>query len=456
MKRRNTRGAVSRTSTIAGPASACARLGWPIFWVRVLLIGLLVALISCRSIELSNPSDQKDLFAPATEFQTPSQIRSPELMDSASEEWQNFENLRVFWVNSYQEDDPWSMQLRTGILETLARAGYSLADKTLAFEAFHIEGTYYDLPDILPITERAMTAIEAFGPDVVVVSDEEAIRALVPRISNFGLPIIFCGLNGSPQDEYLNHPNVTGVLERPHLLQTIRVAQDFLAIDTQDPDVGEPRYLILSDGSLSGQVSAAVIHDVIYNESTGARVVPPVDVLVSSQWEDWQTLFLQASERSAETGDPGLDFVLVLHYHTIKGKTEERDLATTSTSNGPYLSPHEVMSWILENSPVPIFGLWDFAISDGAVAGLVISGYDQGAAAADIAVQIIRGTDIASIEVRAPSRNLLAMNLAAAQAWGLQIPIQFAMAARVYRTLPIDLSRFDSDRSDIRHMQGGQ
>jgi hypothetical protein len=245
-------------------------------------------------------------------------------------------------------------------------------------------------------------------------------------------------------------------LERPHLPQTVRVAQDFLAVDTQDAEVWEPRYLILSDDSLSGQVSAAVIHDRIDNEVENAYVVPPVDVLVSSQWEDWQAVFRQASELAVGTGDPGLDFVLLLRYHTIKGKTEERGQATTSTSNGQYLSPHEVMGWIVENSPVPVFGLWDFAISDGAVAGLVISGYDQGAAAADIAVQIIRGTDVASIEVRAPSRNLLAMNLAAARAWELQIPVQFAMAARVYRTLPTDLSGFDSDRSVIRHVQGGQ
>jgi hypothetical protein len=466
-----------RSMALSNEMSACARSWLWIFWVRVFLIVGMTTLISCSA-------------ASSRRQQLPSDDISLGLPDSSSEVWRGSneaqgldaaapESLRVFWVNSYHADDAWSMQLRTGILETLARAGYSFADKTLEFEAFHIEGVYYeDLADILPMTSRAVMAMEAFAPDVVVVSDEEAIHTFIPRISDPHLPIVFCGLNGSPQGDYLNRPNVTGVLERPHLLQTLRVAQDFLSsLDSQGDveqavgqtsDVRESRYLIVSDGSLSGQVSAAVIHDIIYNDLTNSYIVPPADILVDNQWESWQALFARISERVAESGDPGLDFVLLLRYHTVKAEgfaqdhyTYQAPAASATSEDERYLLPQEVMRWLLENSPVPVFGLWDFAISDGAVAGLVISGYDQGAAAADIIVQIAQGVSIASIEIRSPSRSLLAMNLAAAREWGMQIPVQFAMAARVYRTLPRDSRDHSSlgshsGLSDIRHLQGGQ
>ncbi len=315
------------------------------------------------------------------------------------------EPLHIVWVNSYRADDPWSLQIQSGVLEMLARSGYSIAEDTLVWDALHMGvAQHISEREIEPIAEDMVAKIEELQPDLVMVSDDEAARAVIPRYPHTDMPFVFCGLNGDLVAHDLVRPNVTGVLETLRPVETVKIARAFVG--------NTGNYMLLSDASPANKDSAVHAFQELVADDPAA---PRPEFWMTARWQMWQELVLGAED---------LDFIVLVSSNFVWDNV------------GRYVEQEELMAWMVENSPVPVFALSNQAVFQGAVAGLVPYGYDQGVAAAEIAVQIVQGSPPASIDVTPAQRNLLVMNLAAAYNWNLPIPIAFPLAARVYRTLP--------------------
>lgn len=355
-------------------------------WKRVLLLGAALWLVACQS-------------SGGTGFNLPP---TPTAVPAA--------HLRLFWVDSYSADNPWSAQIRLGLVETLARQGYAQPQGNFELGEFHLE-----LQEQLTLTEvetrmgEAMAAVDAFAPDVLVVSDDEAVKTLVPHYAGASFPVVFCGLNGELAPAALAGANVTGVLELPRVEQTLRIAQAFM------PEAR--RFLFLGDASPSGlSVLVSVLDQLKMSNPLGAA---EPQLSVTSDWTFWQQAVLSETT--------GVDFILLGRYDQLY------------RPDGRQLPPVEVMRWTWAQSPVPVFALWDSAVQEGAVGGLTITGYEQGAEAARLVVQILGGQPPATLTPHAPPRNLLAVNLASAQHWQLPIPVQFPLTAQIYRSQPAPL-----------------
>ncbi len=314
------------------------------------------------------------------------------------------QTIRLVWVSSYHNRDPWTLQIQTGILETLARNGYSLAEGTLEWKPIYMDVTQSPLAsDMTPVADLVIARVQAFNPTVVIVSDDEAIRTVIPRYPDARLPFVYCGLNSDPQEYDLVRPNVTGVLEVVRPEQNLEIARAFVG--------GSGRYLILSDASVSGKIMARNI----YQTLKAYRPESPPAFRVTSEWEVWQNVVLQAGN---------YDFILLT------------SVSYAQDSEGNDMDQATLLAWMLENSPVPFFAVSSEAIRHGAVAGLTPSGYAQGARAAELTLRIVQGTSPAAIPVDASGRSALLMNLAAARKWELPIPVTFPLVAEVYRVLP--------------------
>lgn len=321
------------------------------------------------------------------------------------------DDLRLFLINGYGAESFWASQMQTGLLETLARRGYSVAEKNLVWSTLHMDaGGPLTVAGHRALTEEAIAAIQAFAPDVVVVAGDEAAAAIILQYPDATMPFVFCGLKGDPRDYALVQPNVTGVLERYQPAQTVAMARDF---------IGEAdAYMLLSDASLSGRAGAELAYARALNE------VPETHELllrVVGTWSQWQAVVLE------ETAT--MDFIILGSYQAILDDVHDV---------GRYVEGDRVMEWMVTRAPVPVFALSNDAVVRGAVGGLVSSGYAQGETTAPVAVQVAQGASPGAISARAPYRNLLAMNLPAARNWGLPIPVSFPLAARVYRTFPAD------------------
>lgn len=316
------------------------------------------------------------------------------------------DTLRLFWVNSYTEDDFWSQQVRTGILETLARGGYASVDDTLEMETFHMGMRQVSvIDDVRPAALQAIERLADFQPDIVIVSGDEATRTIIPLYFDPTLPFVFCGFSGDLNQYGLDLLNVTGVVEALHPVQTVAMAYAFVE-DAQ-------QYMVLGDGSVSGKARALSAYSALGQSQYGAST--PLFRMVET-WSRWQTTVLEDASQ--------VDFILLASYQGIVD------------DSGQLIDEQEVMTWMLDNSPVPVFALSNIAIINGAVGGLVSYGYEEGVSVGEVVIRLAAGEMPADIPIRGPARNLLAVNLAATRRWNLRIPITFPLAARIYSTLP--------------------
>jgi ABC-type uncharacterized transport system substrate-binding protein len=310
--------------------------------------------------------------------------------------------LRLFLVNSYTEDDPWSQQVRIGILDALEREGYATVDGTLEIEAFYMDVRQVSvLYEATPAALRAVERLAEFEPDIVIVSGDEATRTIIPLYFDPTLPFVFCGVNSAQSLVGLDYVNVTGILESQHPVQTVALAYA-LVEDAQ-------QYMVLGDGSVSGKARALSAYGALLQSEYAA---PMPRFRMAPTWLQWQKAVLEdASE---------VDFILLASHQGV------------TDAAGGLIDEKEVITWMLENSPVPIFALTDVAIVNGAVGGLVSYGYEEGVAVGQVVLRLAAGERPADIPIHRPARNLLAINLAATRRWNLRIPITFPIAARIY------------------------
>ncbi len=92
-------------------------------------------------------------------------------------------------------------------------------------------------------------------------------------------------------------------------------------------------------------------------------------------WDLWQQAILNSKKE-------GYDAIFVGLYHRIFRKSGKRLPAETA------------MKWISDNTPVPPFAFWEFAVGhEKTIGGLVVSGQEHGEEAARIAQKILEGVN---------------------------------------------------------------
>ncbi len=314
--------------------------------------------------------------------------------------------LRLFLVNSYAEDDFWSQQVRTGILETLARGGYTSVDGTLEMETFHMDVRQVSvIYEATPAALRAVEKLMEFEPDIVIVSGDEATRTIIPLYFDPTLPFVFCGVNSARSLEGVDYANVTGILESQHPVQTVALAYALIE--------GAQQYMVLGDGSVSGKARALSAYGALLQSEYGT---PAPRFRMAPTWAQWQRTVLEEAS--------GVDFILLASHQGV------------TDAAGQLIDEKEVIAWMLENSPVPVFALTNIAIINGAVGGLVSYGYEEGVSVGEVVLRLAAGEQPADIPIHGPERNLLAINLASTRHWNLRIPVTFPIAARIYSSLP--------------------
>ncbi len=302
------------------------------------------------------------------------------------------DRLRLLWITGYPLDDPRTTQLQVGLREYLGAQGYGIPYGNLQLETYYLASA--------PSLPAAVADVQAFAPDIAVVSGDEAVQTFIPAYPDPTLPFVYCGLHGDPAVYHVDLPNVTGVLARPRITETLRLAHAFL------PEAQRFMLLTAADGE------AAILVESLQqqSEALGLFVTAP-QVRLPESWEAWQQVVLAESAL--------VDFIVVADYHTLRD------------TSGVLVRSRDVLQWTVENSPSPVFGLWQQTIIDGAVGGLTLSLPQQGAAAAARVIHIVAGASPAALPPAPPPHNLLSVNLAAASRWGLQIPLELVLAAQI-------------------------
>jgi len=373
---------------------------WETLLFLVLLLGLVVLnpLVGCMPTPLY-PTPLYPTPAPTTPLLTVTTTRNePEL-------------LRLFIIYSGDISPVWASQVRTGIIEALVGdSGYRIGETLLLAD--------YQLPvDIGTLVAPGKTAIseaialsQDFAPTVVVTVGNQATRQIVQAYPDPNQPIAFCSFSGNVLASGLSRANVTGVLELPYPIQTARLAASLVPDSSRS--VVTNRFMVLGDVSSTDAVSTETIFNTLLKD-------PPYPALPiwrqTDDWDEWQAFVAESSS---------VDFVILGKYDHVRD------------ASGNLVSPDEVLRWTLLNSTVPVFGMWHSTVTSGAVAGLVLSGGEQGKAVANLALKIAGGADPAVLLPQRPERNVLALNLAAARHWELLPSFELLVTASFGGTFP--------------------
>jgi ABC-type uncharacterized transport system substrate-binding protein len=296
---------------------------------------------------------------------------------------QSVAGKKVLFVNSYHEGYPWSDGEEQGAKTALKGSGVEL-------RFFRMDTKrHQDEPYRKQAGERAKAEIEAFKPDLVIVSDDPAVKYLLQAyFKNGKIPFVFCGVNWDASKYGLPYANATGIVEIAPVKQLVANLRamakggriGYLTVDSETERIEGPAY----------------------TKTLGA---PFATELYAKTFAQWKEGFVRMQSQA--------DFVLLGNMAGINDWNEA-----------------EGKAFVLANAKVPVGAAYDFMMPY-AMLGLTKIEEEQGAWAGQTALAILRGAAPASIPIAANSQSKIFMNVKLAQAAKLVFRPEIVRTAQV-------------------------
>ena len=269
--------------------------------------------------------------------------------------WHSFSySQNILIVESYTQDYRWDAQYIQAIKDKL---GQQHSISVMALDTKRLDKTLWE--------EKAMNIMAKIAnnkPDVVILGDDNAMSLMAEKMVTKDIPVVFLGVNGTAvQHPILNHPLVTGILERPFFAQSIRHLRKVLK--------KRDRFLILMDDSPTMQNAV----NEYFGESRQSTLYgSQLNIMLTNDKARWIQSIIEAEDN--------YDAIIIGTHHTIRDEA------------GNYVTPNELMQLAFKESSIPIFSFWDIFIGEQQGAGgFTVSAYHEGTSAARLASMILSG-----------------------------------------------------------------
>lgn len=278
---------------------------------------------------------------------------------------------QVLILNSYHKGLSWTDNIVTGI-ETVLKSDTEGKNVELHYEYMDTK-RYYGEKYFRKLAETFAEKYRREHFDLVIVSDNDAFdfvrtygRKLFPS-----LPVVFCGVNNYKDSMLAGHPLFTGVAEDTDVVSTISVA---LKLHPRSR-----RVVVVGDKTTTGLAMKQEILDVVPDFRDRAEFVFIED--------------FDLDELVAKVRDLPRDSIILL---TVVNRDRK----------GNFFAYEESLALIHPAAKVPIYSFWDFYLGKGIVGGMLTSGLQQGKSAAEMALRILKGENVARIPILKKSPNL--------------------------------------------------
>jgi ABC-type uncharacterized transport system substrate-binding protein len=287
----------------------------------------------------------------------------------------------ILLIESYHTDYDWDISYKKALTD-------NLADHTIT--VFEMDTKRLPANMHQKKADEAWEKYKELKPDYVILGDDSALKYLGEKLAKTHTPTIFLGINNNPRNYFENNAlpkNMTGILERPLLNRSVVQIKDILP-QTQ-------KILILFDNGITSQSS-------VTPEMKSGKIG---NIIVKSELIETGAAWKKAVQ-NAKT--EGFDAIIVGLYQTLKDE------------NGDSIPADDILSWTNENSELPLFALWNFAVGKGKTAGgIVLDGYKMGEAAAKHTNEVISGT-IPSVKINKDGTPIFSKF--ELERWGITIP----------------------------------
>lgn len=302
---------------------------------------------------------------------------------------------RVLIVHSYHASQ------KEHVVEMNRGIGAALADLPLEQRFYYMDTKRRTSEEWKKEAGREAGMLMAqFRPQVVITMDDNAQEYFARSHAGAPAPpyFVFGGLNGEPARYGFPAANVTGVLERPIVGESIKLLQKIV------PSVN--KLLILSDKS----------------ETTDAFVA------------FCKSLSLPATVVAYEQPRTLDEFRAVLENY--RGQVDAIGLYVIRTIARSAADPskvpeQELVGLINGHYRIPTVGFYDSAAESGLLCAISVSMWEQGYEAGLITRGILAGKKPADYPVRSTGKGRIQLNLRTAEQLGLQLPYELIKRAEV-------------------------
>ncbi len=200
--------------------------------------------------------------------------------------------------------------------------------------------------------------------DVIIISDNDALEYmnLYHKTIYKNTPLVFCGINGFTKNLTQKLINTTGIAE------IYDIVEDIKAIKQIHPNLKKINFLL--DNTTTGKV----IKELIRKDSLEIESMTSFDILND-------ITFFELKESVSKTRDNEIFYLLPFN----------RD------KNGEFLSFKNLSKLLQKYSKSPVYTPISSFLGHGVVGGKIVSGFDQGRMAAQMAIQILNKTETSEI-----------------------------------------------------------
>ena len=267
--------------------------------------------------------------------------------------------FKVLVVMSYEKTYPWTKEVKEGLESVLADSCH--------LKYFYLN-TKTDWESGPKRAKKAYALFKAFKPDGVIAADDDAQSMfVVPYLKDaVPTPVIFCGVNAQAEKYGYPASNVTGVLEREPMKESLLLLSQLV------PSV--KRFCFISKSSPTAKA---------------------VDMQLEDEKDEYPIKFI--GMRAANTMHQALITVRKLKqkcdallYVTMEGLPDK---------HGKPLSDKEIMPRIIKAFGKPVITNASYRVKYGALSAVVKAGQEQGRMAAEKLLKAMRGTPIREIPI---------------------------------------------------------
>jgi len=240
--------------------------------------------------------------------------------------------------------------------------------------------------------QKAKAAYELYKQqnfDGVIVADDNAQSMfLVPYLKDkVKTPVMFCGVNSVPEKYGYPASNVSGVLERHHVSQTLALAKQLI------PSLRA--FGVMGSDSLSARSSVEHFQkeEHTFPMKFGGARFPKTLVEAKAMAKELRVL------------------CDVLYMPTIRGVKDDK---------GNALLEKEVVSAVAKEYGKPIISGNNYSIKYGMLCGVVKTGQEQGSVAARMLLKAMQGTPISEIPITRNHRGKSMINVTVMNSFGIK------------------------------------
>ncbi|QTA86713.1 ABC transporter substrate-binding protein [Desulfonema magnum] len=290
------------------------------------------------------------------------------------------DKFKVLVVMSYEETFAWTGDIKAGT--------DSVLESDCEIKYFYMD-TKTNLADGPEKAKKAYMLYQAFQPDGVIAADDNAQSMFVlPYLKDkVRTPVIFCGVNSEPERYGYPASNVSGVLERYHIAETIAFGQQLV------PSVKTIGYITKDSSTGRADMEQIRKEKDHYTAKSAAFNLPKT---------------LKEALAMTKVMKTQCD---ALFMETMEGITDE---------NGRPLTDKEIMPIVAKAFGKPTFTTTLSYLKHGLLCALIQTGQEQGETAAKLLLKAMQGTPVSEIPITRNHKGKPIINVTVMNALGIR------------------------------------